>query len=374
MPENGSPRVPSELRRYVPCLRWKLGEYQALLRSSPKVLDSIVPLIEVPEIGFDFKTREATKSIDKHLSAFAKQVVDKWGRRNCLVDMRLIDPLERMADGRHPATFVFDDLRSKGALATPTVGLTRDSRLESAIKQIVASDGRGLCLRVSIEEVARRDVASSVDHVLARIGAAVAQCDFILDMAAPNFEPIDGLTGLLEALVAELPHLNDWRSFGLIATSFPSSMTEVEQGLSEVPRNEWRLYKSVAEQFARRGLRVPSFGDYAINHPKVPELDMRLVKPYASLRYTIADSWLIARGQNVRDYGYGQYKGLCRQVVESGFYAGPAFSLGDEYINRCAQGMASTGNLTTWRRVGTNHHLEKVVQDVASFADSLSSL
>ena len=34
-------------------------------------------------------------------------------------------------------------------------------------------------------------------------------------------------------------------------------------------------------------------------------------------------------------------------------------------------GSVGTGNLTTWRRVGTNHHIEKVVQDVSSlFASS----
>ncbi|MEI7881504.1 MAG: hypothetical protein WCI95_11585 [bacterium] len=36
---------------------------------------------------------------------------------------------------------------------------------------------------------------------------------------------------------------------------------------------------------------------------------------------------------------------------------GPKFSQGDKYIYDCATGTAGTGNLTTWRKVGTNHHL-----------------
>ena len=49
---------------------------------------------------------------------------------------------------------------------------------------------------------------------------------------------------------------------------------------------------------------------------------------------------------------------------------GPEFSEGDRYISECAGGSAGTGNLTTWRKVGTNHHLEKVVRDISSLFGS----
>ena len=52
---------------YVPCLRWKQGEYQALLRLSPSTKGCITPLIEVPEIGWDFELGREAKTIDGHL-------------------------------------------------------------------------------------------------------------------------------------------------------------------------------------------------------------------------------------------------------------------------------------------------------------------
>ena len=282
----------SELRRYVPCLRWKQGEYQALLHLSPEMRDAIVPLIEVAEIGFDFETREPCKSIDKHLNAFAKRMLDKWGQRNCFVDMKLIGPCERMADGKHPAAFVFDDLRSKGILAIPTLNLRQDTGLRAAIKEASDKDGRGVCLRVRLEEAGNPHIRSSVDKLLSSVGTMAEQCDFILDMEAPNFEPLDGLAGLLEILVSGLPHLDSWRSIGLIGTSFPASMAELPMGLSTVRRSEWQLYKNLAVRLARQGLRLPSFGDYVISHPAVALMYMRFVKPSASLRYTVDDGWL----------------------------------------------------------------------------------
>ena len=39
---------------YVPSLRWRQAEYQALLRLDESIEDRIVPLITIPPIEFDF--------------------------------------------------------------------------------------------------------------------------------------------------------------------------------------------------------------------------------------------------------------------------------------------------------------------------------
>ena len=143
-------------------------------------------------------------------------------------------------------------------------------------------------------------------------------------------------------------------------------MAEVPMGGSVIPRNEWILYKNLSEQAASYHLRQPSFGDYAINHPQVPDIDMRLVRPSANIRYAIDDAWFIVKGPNVRDNGLQQFRTLCNQIVSSDYYIDRNFSAGDEYIAECADGHAKTGNLTTWRWVGTNHHVQKVIADLAT--------
>lgn len=42
------------------------------------------------------------------------------------------------------------------------------------------------------------------------------------------------------------------------------------------------------------------------------------------------------------------------------------YSAGSDYVRGCHAHTVSTGNLTTWRWVGTNHHIAKVVDDLAS--------
>jgi len=354
------------IHRYVPCIRWKQGEYQALLKLPPDVREGMMPLIEVAEEGYDFETRTAPKSIDQHLHAFAKRVGEKWGRRPCFVDTRLIDPSARMANGSHPIDFVFDGLRLNRVPAIPTLSLEQDTHAEQALARAVIADGNGICVRISLEELADQALRTRLERVLLLAKAGPAICDLVIDLGAPNFQPLDGLTRLLGSLIEKVPHLNEWRSVALIGTAFPSSMAEVSLGLSEVERSEWVMYRALVPLLEGRGIRVPDFGDYVVSHPAVVHLDMRVVKPAASLRYTTRDGWLIAKGKNVRDHKFEQYRALCGAVVNSGEFAGPELSYGDTYIESCALGTASTGSLTTWRTMGTSHHISQVVKDVAN--------
>jgi len=358
------------LNQYVPCLRWKQGEYLALSKLSPATKQLLKPIIEIPEIGYDFETGSDSKTIDEHLAKLARRVEIHWGYEHCFVDMHLIDSSERMKTGQHPLAFIFNELRFKGIRAVPVVYLKQDSECQSAISEIVAIDKRGACARVNIEEAAKSNLKDSLDSLLLKHHIGTQECDFILDLGAPNFIPVDGLANLLTDLIRRLPYLNEWRSFVLIGTSFPKSMAEVPRGLSIRPRHEWLLYNLLIKSLNTSGIRIPTFGDYVINHPDVIRLDMRFVKPYASVRYTIDNSYLIVKGLNVRDYKFHQYRELCREVTGSKHYCGKFFSKGDEYIDDCARGAASTGKLTTWRWVGTNHHLEKVARDISSLPAS----
>ncbi|MGA1824151.1 MAG: beta family protein [bacterium] len=359
------------LEQYVPCLRWKQGEYQALLRLAPAIKDVLVPLIEVSEIGFDFETRTYKKKVDDHLSPFARRVRGKWGVRSCFVDMHLIEAAQRMATGEHPFTAVFNDLRLKGVSAIPVVRLEQDTACRNAIEAIISKDERSLCLRINIEEAAKPDLAFDLKKLLHNYRQKVEDCDLILDLGTPSFDPIEDFGEVLKTIISKIPHIEKWRSFALIGTAFPSSMAEVKRGeLSIKPRSEWKLYRFLIDKFQSSGIRIPIFGDYGINHPDVLEVDMRIVKPSATIRYTIDDNWLIVKGANVRDNGFGQYRQLCQDIISSKYFFGPAYSKGDKYIDDCAKGTARTGNLTTWRWIGTNHHVTKVVEDVANLLGS----
>jgi hypothetical protein len=142
-------------------------------------------------------------------------------------------------------------------------------------------------------------------------------------------------------------------------------MADIKGPSQTVTRSEWLLYKKVVAKLPA-GFEPPTFGDYAISSADMPKGDMRLLKPSASVRYTINDAWLITKGSNVRDNGFEQFRDRCGDVVNSGLALPAGYSAGSDYVRGCHAKTEKTGNLTTWRWVGTNHHITKVVDDLAS--------
>ena len=356
---------------YVPCLRWKQGEYQGVLRLSSAAKKVFTPLIEVPELGWDFEEKKKKKTIDQLLTPFPKRVYEKWGVLPCFVDvMKNIQYSNRSSNGAHPENIVFTGLREKGCLAMPVIGLERDNAHLDEIKATLAKDQRGVCFRITTEQAARSSLKTDLDYLLSKLAATSNNCDFILDLGAPNFLPIDGFANVINALVSGLPYLNRWRTFTILGTSFPETMAVVKKGMENIPRYEWQLYKKLIIIFKCTGLRIPTFGDYAIAHPKVVEMDMRIIKLAATIRYAIENNWCIVKGKSFRD-DQKQYHELCKKLVASKHFCGKDFSYGDEYIQKCSMKEAGCGTLSTWRQVGTNHHIEKVIQDIANFYASL---
>ena len=148
-------------RHYVPCLRWKQGEYLAIQELTAGAREHVTPLIEVPEIGFDFETWSDKKTIDEHLKPFAKRVATKWGRP-CFVDLIHVPPGQLMANGKHPVAHVFDELRTNKCTSTPVTGIGRDQDYQRATQRVISRDHCGVCIRVTLEEAAREDLKASL--------------------------------------------------------------------------------------------------------------------------------------------------------------------------------------------------------------------
>jgi len=351
---------------YIPCLRWKQGEYLAVLELSSDTKKNITPLIEIPELGWDFKEKKPMKTIDQLLEPFAERVCIKWGREFCFVDvMKNINNSDRMEDGTHPVKFVFEQLRDKKSLAIPVIRLGKDVEYFKAIKEVLKKDKRGICVRINLEQADKKELKENIDLLKSNLEIVVDSCDLIVDLGALNFIPIEGFVKLVYSIFTQLPYLNGWRTVSIIGTSFPETMATLKGGVNIITRYEWELYKKLVAILRKEEKRIPTFGDYTINHPSIISLDMRIVKPSASIRYTVSDKWVIIKGTNYRE-DPKQYIELSKRLVKTKYYCGKDFSFGDDYIYKCALKQVSHGNLTTWRKVGTNHHIEKLSHDIAN--------
>lgn len=358
--------MPVTVRDYVPVLKWRQGEYQALLRLDATRRKHVVPLIEVTRPEFDFAEGKVKKTLDAQLEPFAQRLKAKWGTQPAFLDTSLLEPKARMSDGTHPLTYLMTGARQVGGQLTPVTGLERDLAHYNAVATAAMIDGFGIAVRCSLDEIAAPDFPKAVSALSKSLTCDLSDVDLIIDLAAKNFDPLNDLADLVVGLLQSDPIYNLVRSLILIGTSFPASMADIKGPSQTIPRSEWLLYKTVVAKLPT-GFGPPTFGDYAISSADIPKVDMRVLKPAASVRYAIDDAWLITKGSNVRDNGFEQFRDRCGDVVSSGHVFPVGYSAGSDYVRGCHANTEKTGNLTTWRWVGTNHHITKVVDDLASF-------
>lgn len=354
---------------YVPILKGKSGEYGALESMSHEEKERITPLIEIPPIPWDHTNDIPAKTIDRHLSKVDGKLEKSWGLdQPFFVDLMWIGERERMSDGSHPLAHLFSRVRLRALKAVPVTGLIRADEYQEACREIVGEDKRGICLRLQKEDFeASGGLETAITKLLALLRISPTDTDLLLDLGSLHTENGEEPSIDVVSLLNSIPSIKKWRSFVLAATGFPVDLIGLPPSqISTVCRSEWTLWRRVVANHLI--VRTPIFGDYAIAHPQPPEVDPRVMRPSASIRYTTEDAWLILKGKNLKDHGFKQFHDVSKSLLRNPAYSGPQFSWGDRYISDCAKGKASCGNLTTWRRVGTSHHFAYVTQQIANHA------
>jgi|SRR5215472_4574960 len=354
---------------YVPAVRWRTGEYQALLRLSDAAKDRIVPLITIPPLEYDFEDGEAKKTVQEHVGSFPKRYKDKWKKRKAWIDVDPSIQREKMDNGLTVFAQVFDELRKFRAEAVPVASLDCKADVIAALAAIVRKDKEGVAVRARLEHVMLPDFGKNLAGLMAALKADFNQIDFIVDLGTPAYEPYIVFARALAVALSKIANLNEFRSFVLIGSAFPDSLREVAVPGGFVDRHDWKFYLALLEHLPPK-MRRPTFGDYTIVHPAfVASMDMRIIKPAGKLVYTTKEQWMIRKGGAFRD-NPKQMHGHCDHVVKSGHFRGPAFSFGDDYIRNCALEREGPSTMTRWKTVGINHHIMHVLDDLAKLGGS----
>ncbi|MBI5430733.1 MAG: beta family protein [Nitrosomonadales bacterium] len=348
---------------YVPILKWRQGEYQALSRLDEEKKSFIVPLIVIPPVEYDFEETRPKKTVQEHVETFPKRLLAKWGKRKALIDIHNSLESASMDGGARVIDFIFAELRKNGCIAVPVVKLSRTEEFTKLVKHIVNEDKIGVCIRITLPELMSIELNSKMQGLVHYLGLNFSQVDLVIDLEQPkSFEPYPAFSKALTNAIGKIADLNNFRSLTLAATSVQLSAIKKPGG--ELTRHEWGLYQQLATDL--KGIRVPSFGDYAIESPEFLELDMRHVKPAGKIVYTGDGVWFVPKGTAFRG-NESQMTVHCQSIVDSVHWCGSGYSSGDKRISDTLSGAEGTGNLTVWKQVGVSHHLVKVVEQLATF-------
>ncbi|MEO6680355.1 MAG: beta family protein [Pseudomonas sp.] len=350
--------------QYVPVLKWRQGEYQALFLLKDDVKDCVVPLIVIPPREYDFEEQRMKKTIHEHVETFPKRLKQKWSARLAMVDIHESLENETMDDTRPVIDFVRQEATAMGCKIIPIVNLKKSAAYLNSVKKFATAQGCGVALRIKLSELNLSNIDTEVSKLLQSLETPWGSTDLIIDLGNPgNFQPYSVFSKILAVAIAKVHGYNLSRSITLIGTSLNLSVVK-KPGTTQT-RHEWPLYREFRIELEKTML-TPNFGDYAIESPDFAEsMDMRMMKPGGKIVYTTADSWFIPKGGSFRDNN-AQMIGHCAAIISSGHYMKRDFCLGDERVEDTAKEVNNCGNLTTWKFVGVNHHITYVVRQLAN--------
>ena len=368
---------------YVPILKGKQGELNALQNTDPKLLTKFTPLVEIPPIPPAWPEGENAKpvpgkTIDEHIKSVAK-VFTKClkGMPSLFVDGFYIELEDELQNGSSPVDAIFNALRSAKLPFIPTIGLDRVEDYADSVKIAIETDKRGCCLRLVESDLeSLSELGGQIDGLLKVLGIPRDQVDLLVDFG-PKVPPKSALPFQIDAL----PTLEAWRTLTVASSSFPASMMGLKtNSVEEQERDEWLTWLFVRSK-KKAVKRVPTFGDYAINHPVLTEINPKFMLMSPNIRYTDSVNFVIAKGQaqprkkkkqtpeeaaaRAKLAPNVQYPILAAKIKAHPAWKGPKFSAGDDFIDRCAR-KECVGNSTDWRAVGTCHHIALVVQQIAN--------
>lgn len=358
-------------RHYVPILKGKDGEFKGLSLLSEATKQRITPFIDIPRIDLDWETMRPKDTVESHLTKKAKKLSSAWGiNRPVFVDVYDLSLDLRTTTGIHFVDFLFSEFRKLRVAAIPAIGLDRSSNQEylQALAKTVSADNRGVSVRLLYDDMeVLEDGYTAIASLIASLGLSKKEVHLLMDFRDISEESLPAVTAVATRFLANLPTPESWKTIVLACSAFPESLTDVpSQSVRSLPRSEWDLRNAVVRN--KKIPRMPTFGDYGICHPDLQDYDPRHT-PSAAIRYTVERKWLIVKASSIRRYKYEQFRQLSAILRERPEYYGSSFSWGDNYISDCADyATKGPGNLTTWRQVGTNHHIAVVANQVASSA------
>ena len=362
------------IKNYIPVLRWKKAERDALAGLDTKTRESITPLFELIMPAPKRDKGDYNKILSDSKAVLQDNVLPSTINElnkccpmdsTAFVDVHLIDgelratTLKQILDGSASAQATLIPVTH----IIPVVSTDADMATRSVAVEYATSSDNGLCIRIDRYNLDDDNLAQVITDFVVRNKLDISKTDLLIDLGIVSES--DDASGV-SAQLAKLPSIGNWRTLILSGGAFPRDLSEFEKhSHNQVVRHDWRVWNTLRNASLSR---VPYYSDYAIQHPifygQIPGTNTS-----ASVRYADEQQWEISRGEGLRNKdgaGHQQYPALAQLIIGQNYFKGADYSAGDKYIAERAVDSTKTGNPTTWLKAGLNHHLTLTARQLAT--------
>lgn len=343
--------------KYVPVLKCKRGEQEALKTLNPSVANIILPLLEIPHSS---AVQNATKnqSHSEFINSFWSNrpfyfyFLPEWYSEGDSVD------IETFSD------FVIQTILPlcSNSYAIPVFDLS----CPMEIRDWNLFSNRQVAIRLRNNEFGA--VEDTLNPLFSEGTLERKNVDLILDLQYVSADDLFAKKAVLKAALADLDYAEEFHSIVIAAVSFPKSskLTSVEsREIYRSKRIETELYAE-ARKLSKRFNFNYVYADYG---PTDIEDFVFVVgmTPNFKIKYTSFEDYLYIKGISLKKGGLdiGNVQKLAKLLVDSEDYSGEDYSWGDKKIFDIANGLTRTaGNLTSWVSYAMSHHITFIARQV----------
>jgi hypothetical protein len=277
-------------KHYVPILKTKAGERWAIDHLTLAAKARLTPLFEIHQ-------HKDTASAD-HAEDMCDGLASVWGTASAF----FLDTvwLHGVTGDSTIIQKTFDYARTLSLPAIPVIRVSYDQATLDVIQDIVTQDKRGCMIRLPSTDAP--GAAAAINGVVQYLKVDRDQIDLMLDYRT---HPMT-----LAADVPQLPTINEWRTFSAASGSFPRSLAQYT--LNEwhpITRHDWNSWLTGIT--GGNLIRNPAFADYTMRDPGPPAGGG---DPSVTLKYTIADRWLVRIGRKFQAGFSTDIHGICASL------------------------------------------------------------
>lgn len=346
---------------YVPVLKGRQGEFAALAAIQPATRQQVLPLIEIVPGPAD-EPAAIRAVVDRTCMKLRR-----WAGSRLLLDAGLLPTDIEMNDNSGAVRYAATRAIQHGIGATPVVRLNDEALAQADAAQVHKEHGGGVAIRLNAEDMDEdsEDLDPALTDVLRRLSVNRSDADLVLDLGPVNGDlAVRAGTRLVTDLLRDLSKIDDWRQIIVASGAFPADLSAVERWVIGEPRRyDAAVWDHLQER--RRIRRKPIYGDYATAHPVLASGPPFPAAP--QLRYTVGNSWLTLKGGRNDPRGHDQFYDVCEMIAQHPEFVGVALGKADA---RIADARAyGPGNASTWREIGTTHHLDYVVRRLTTLGE-----
>ena len=353
---------------YVPIVKGKRNDIEAVSRLSDEVRGLIKPLVEAMPVD------RKKGAIEEHINKFVHYIVKYLPSGEMFVDFYGLLPDEKLKDGSNKIIAGFNLLKNCGRAITPTYGLERNDDLWVQLKSVVRNFDQGFCFRISLDDLDDKseETWTQVIERASDMGLSPSQVDIVIDLRFVGDKDEIDLKNLVIDFLALNAKASKYRSVTVIGSSALKTVKEIgKDSVGEVNRIELGLWLALRRDVDESMQLL--FGDYGVVHPDFIDVGPN-PNTNAKIRYTVGSRILYFRGHGLRRpvKDYAQYHDIAAKVCADKRYLGANVSYGDSYVDQCARKLIKHGSPSTWVRADMNHHISYTAHQTERLISTLS--